>query len=84
MFSAMGKSNILFLRVYEGQSSISGSNMIFQQIEVGTSVIPLSRVILTGKSFSYIIFMNDSRSPPRSKGQFQGKINKNMILTNKA
>ena len=31
--------------------------MIFQKIKVGTSVIPHFRVILTGKSISYIIFM---------------------------
>ena len=31
--------------------------MIFQQIKVGTSVIPLFRLILIGKSISYIIFM---------------------------
>ena len=31
--------------------------MIFQQIEVGTSVIPFLCVILTGKSILYIIFM---------------------------
>ena len=31
--------------------------MIFQQIKVGTSVIPLFRLILIGKTISYIIFM---------------------------
>ena len=31
--------------------------MIFRQIKVGTSVIPLFRLILIGKSISYIIFM---------------------------
>ena len=31
--------------------------MIFQKIKVGTSVIPLFRVILPGQSISYIIFM---------------------------
>ena len=31
--------------------------MIFQQIKVGTSVIPLFRLILIGKNISYIIFM---------------------------
>ena len=31
--------------------------MIFQRIRVGTSVIPLFRVISTGESISYIIFM---------------------------
>ena len=31
--------------------------MIFQQIQVGTSVIPFFRVILTRKSIPYITFM---------------------------
>ena len=31
--------------------------MIVQQIKVGTSVIPLFRLILIGKSIFYIIFM---------------------------
>ena len=31
--------------------------MIFQKIGVGTGVIPLFRVTLTGESISYIIFM---------------------------
>ena len=31
--------------------------MIFQQIKVGTGVIPLFRLILIGKSISYIIFI---------------------------
>ena len=31
--------------------------MICQKIRVGTRVIPLFRVILTGESISYIIFM---------------------------
>ena len=31
--------------------------MIFRQIKVGTSVIPLFRVSMTGKFISYIIFM---------------------------
>ena len=31
--------------------------MIFQQIKAGTSVIPFFRLILIGKSISYIIFM---------------------------
>ena len=39
--------------------------MIFLQIKVGTSLIPFFRVILTGKSISYIIFM--------FQGQFQGQ-----------
>ena len=30
--------------------------MIFRQIKVGTSVIPLFRLILIGKSISHIIF----------------------------
>ena len=31
--------------------------MNFQKIRVGTSVIPIFHVILTGESISYIIFM---------------------------
>ena len=31
--------------------------MIFQKIRVGTSVIPLFHVLLTGESISYIILM---------------------------
>ena len=31
--------------------------MSFQQLKVGTSVIPLFRLILNGKFISYIIFM---------------------------
>ena len=38
-------------------ADISRSNMIFQQIKLGTSVIPHIYVILTGPSVSCIIFM---------------------------
>ena len=34
--------------------------MIFQQIKAETSVIPFFRLILIGKSISYIIFMIQS------------------------
>ena len=33
------------------------ANMILQKKRVATSVIPLFRVIVTGESISYIIFM---------------------------
>ena len=36
---------------------ISRSNVIFQQMKPGTSVIPHFHVILTGQSISCIIFM---------------------------
>ena len=36
--------------------------MIFQKKRVGTSVIPLFHVILTGVSISYIIFMIQGHS----------------------
>ena len=36
---------------------ISRSNLIFQQLKPGTSVIPHVHVILTGQSISCIIFM---------------------------
>ena len=38
-------------------ADISKSNMIFQQMKPGTSVIPHFHVILTGQSVSCIIFM---------------------------
>ena len=49
--------------------------MIFQQMKLGTSVIPHFRVILNGQSISKIIF-DYSRSSSRSKGQFQGQVSK--------
>ena len=45
--------------------NISRSNMIFQQMKPGTSVIPLFHVILTGQSISCIILM--------TQGHFQGQ-----------
>ena len=49
------KSFGIFVNV--GLISISRSNMIFQQMKLGTTVIPYFRVILTGQSISDIIFM---------------------------
>ena len=43
--------------VWQKQRSWPRYNMIFRQIKVETSVIPLFRLILIGKSISYIIFM---------------------------
>ena len=48
--------NLCFLYI-EGQRSISRSNMIFQQMKLGTSVIPHFHVILTGQSVSKIILI---------------------------
>ena len=44
--------------------------MIFQKIRVGTSVIPLFGVILTGESITYIIFM--IQVIVKVKGQIEG------------
>ena len=51
--------------------------MIFRQIKVGTSVIPLFRVI-------FLYYFHDSRSSLMSKGQFKGEIIENMIFTIKS
>ena len=57
---------------------ISRSNMIFQQIKPGTSVIPHFYVIFTGQSISCIIL----KIQGHHQGQFQGQISKNTIFTN--
>ena len=41
----------------QGQRSMPRSNMIFQQMKLGTSVIPHFLVILTGQSISEIILI---------------------------
>ena len=43
--------------IFVNVMSIARSNMSFQQIKLGTTVIPHFRVILTGQSISDIIFM---------------------------
>ena len=43
--------------IYSRSKSISRSNMIFQQMKLGTSVIPHFHVILTGQSVSEIILI---------------------------
>ena len=46
-------------------ADISKSNMIVQQLKLGTSVIPYCHVILTGHSISCLIFM--------TQGHLQGQ-----------
>ena len=43
--------------IFVNVMSIARSNMSFQQMKLGTTVIPHFRVILTGQSISDIIFM---------------------------
>ena len=43
--------------IFVNVMSIARSNMTFQQMKLGTTVIPHFRVILTGQSISDIIFM---------------------------
>ena len=43
--------------IFVNVMSIARSNMTFQQMKLGTTVIPHLRVILTGQSISDIIFM---------------------------
>ena len=62
---------------FDGQRSISRSNMIFQPIKVGTSVIPHFLVIFTEKSISYTILMFQGHSHGQ-KVNF--KVNKVKIL----
>ena len=62
--------------------SISRSNMIFQQMKLGTSVIPHFHVILTGQFISKIIWL--FKLIFKVKMQFQGQVSKNIILTSNA
>ena len=72
-----GNLGRIFLRAKtKWPPDMSRSNMIFQQMKPGTSVIPHFYVILTGQSISCIIF--------KIQGYLQGQISKNTILTNKA
>ena len=57
----------------------SKSNMIFQQMQLGTSVISHFRVILTGQSISKIIL----NIQDHLQGQFHGQVREN-ILSNKS
>ena len=61
----------------QGQRSISRSNTIFQQMKLGTSVIPHFHVILTGKSISEIILIIQGHL----QVQFQGQVSENIIFT---
>ena len=55
-FGTLGRN---FLRAKtKWPPNISRSNMIFQQMKPGTSVIPRFHVILTGQSISCIILMS--------------------------
>ena len=51
--------------------------MIFQEMKLGTSVIPHFYLILTGQSISETILIY-SRSSSRAKGQFQGQVRENI------
>ena len=62
-FGTLGRN---FLRAKtKWPPNISRSNMIFQQMKPGTSVIPHFHVILTGQSISCIILM--------TQGHLQGQ-----------
>ena len=63
--------------------NISMSNMIFQQMKPGTSVIPHFNVILTEQSISCIIFMTRGHLQGQ-KVNFKVKQAKILFLTNKA
>ena len=47
--------------------------MIVRQIKVGTSVIPLFRILLIGKFINFLYYFNDSTSSLMSKGQSKGQ-----------
>ena len=50
--------------------------MFFQQMELGTSVIPHFYVLLTGQSISEIILIIQGHL----QGQFQGQVSENIIF----
>ena len=62
--------------------NISRSNMIFQQMKPGTSVIPHCYVILTGQSISCIILMTQGHLQGQ-KDNFKVKEAKMPFLTDK-
>ena len=62
------------LGIFVNVISISGSDMIFQQMTLGTTVIHHFRVILTGQSISDIIYMTLGHfQEGKSKGKFQSQ-----------
>ena len=79
-FGTLGRN---FLREKtEWPPNISRSNMIFQQMKPGTSVIPHFHVILTGQSISCIILMTQGHLQGQ-KDNFKVKKAKIQFLTNK-
>ena len=79
-FGTLGRN---FLRAKtKWPPNISRSNMIFQLMEPGTSVIPHFYVILTGQSISCIILMTEGHLQGQ-KDNFKVKEAKIQFLTNK-
>ena len=79
-FGTLGRN---FLRAKtKWPPNISRSNMIFQQMKPGTSVIPHFHVILTGQSISCIILMTQGHLQGQ-KDNFKVKEAKTQFLTNK-
>ena len=72
-FGTLGRN---FLRAKtKWPPNISRSNMIFQQMKPGTSVIPHFHVILTGH---FILIIQGHHQGQR--GQFQGEVKENIIF----
>ena len=67
----------------QGQRSISGSNMIIQQIKVGTSVLHKFHCEFAC-AIHFLNYFNYSRSSSRSKGQFRNQVKENIIFTKKS
>ena len=79
-FGTLGRN---FLRAKtKWPPNISRSQMIFQQMKPGTSVIPHFHVILTGRSISCIILMTQGHLQGQ-KDNFKVKEAKIQFLTNK-
>ena len=79
-FGTLGRN---FLRAKtKWPTNISRSNMIFQQMKPGTSVIPHFHVILTGQSISCIILMTQGHLQGQ-KDNFKVKEAKMPFLTDK-
>ena len=53
--------------------------MNFQQMKLGTNVIPHFHIILTGQSISEIIWF-DPKSCARAKGKFQSQVRENIMF----
>ena len=79
-FGTLGRN---FLRAKtKWPPNISRSNMIFQQMKPGTSIIPHVHVILTGQSISCIILMTQGHLQGQ-KDNFKVKEAKIQFSTNK-